>query len=338
MQSSHLQVSALDLATVYWALDTLDSGSEKTPIDRLTPLLNLEKYAHAVEEAAADIRNTTVRETTRTNLAIIGYLCTLGSAFFNSATESIQCGTKPGNRIAFAMIFSWLLPAILLSTLAARFTTADACQRAIRRFIRHLKMPESSLQYHSDLLALEVDISKVQTAEPWSGTIYVYRQRKTSIQHPLSYFPSVIIMLFLSAIPIIIAMFFAVAISYNTPTVGLGCRSIAEIGICLAWLCSFTLTVLPRKFGLVTSKHHLLIVAAKDVAIGGGVVLTVAIIYAGIFNSCFCWSNGLNGIFGHSLYVALGTDAKLELDAETLSPSRGRRLGGADGCLLPDVG
>ena len=115
-------------------------------------------------------------------------------------------------------------------------------------------------------------------------------------------------------------MFIAVAISYNTPTVGLGCRSIAEISICLAWLCSFAFTVLLRKSRLATGKYHLLIVAVKDIAIGGGVVLAVAIIYAGAFNSCWCWSNGLSGVFHHSLYVALGTNTKLEANAEGLYP------------------
>jgi len=127
-------------------------------------------------------------------------------------------------------------------------------------------------------------------------------------------------MLFLSVVPIIIAMVVAVAISYNTPTVGLGCRSIAEIAFCLAWLFSCALTVLLRKSGLATGKYHLLIVAVKDIAIGSGVVLAVAIIYAGAFNSCWCWSNGLNGVFNHSLYVALGTDSQLQTNAENLYP------------------
>jgi hypothetical protein len=150
-------------------------------------------------------------------------------------------------------------------------------------------MPESSLQYHSNLLALEVDISKVQTAEPWSGTIYVYRQRKTSIRHPRSFFPSVIIMLFLSVIPIIIAMFFTVAISYNTPTVGLSCRNRNLPRLALFFHCDRTASQIRTRDGqtapLDSSSeryrywrwrsahrcHHL----------------------RRHSNSCFCWSNGL---------------------------------------------
>lgn len=319
-----LQVTARDLATVFWAFDTLNAGSERTPIEILTPLLQMKELPHAVVEAAADIRNNTVKEAARTYQAIVIYLCTVGSAFINSATNSTQCGTKPGNRIAFAMLFSWLLPAILLSTSAARFTTSDACQRAILRFTRHLNMPETSLlptQYHSKILTHGTVTSSVQAAAPWSGAIYIYRQRKTIFRRPLPYFPSTISMLFLSIVPIIIAMFIAVAISYNTPTVGLGCRSIAEISFCLAWLCSFAFTVLLRKSGLITGKYHLLIIAVKDIAIGMGVVLAVAIIYAGAFNSCWCWSNGLSGVFSHTLYVELGTDNVLQTNAENLYPS-----------------
>jgi len=58
----------------------------------------------------------------------------------------------------------------------------------------------------------------------------------------------------------------------------------------------------------------------KDIAIGSGVVLAVAIIYAGAFNSYSCWSNRLNGVFRHSLYVALRTDSQLQANAEDLYP------------------
>jgi hypothetical protein len=318
-----IQVDPRDLAAVFWALDTLDAGAERTPIDVLTPLLHLAELPYAVAEAAADIRNTTVKEAQRTFLAIVVYVGTVAGAFIKSATNASLCGTKPGNRIAFAMLFSWLLPAILLSTFAARFTTPDACVRAIRRFTKHLEMPEDSLLpqvYGSHALFRKSRTSSVHEAAPYSGAIYLYRQRKRLFRRPFQHFPAPFPMLVLSIVPVVIAMGTAVAISYNTPTVGIGCRSITEILICTLWLLSFLFTILLRKSGLVTGKYHLMVVALKDLVVGGGTVLLVVTIYSGLFNSCLCWSNGLNGVIGHNQYVALGTDAKLQANAEALYP------------------
>jgi len=124
----------------------------------------------------------------------------------------------------------------------------------------------------------------------------------------------------LALFPNIIACIFAVAISYSTPTVGLGCRSIAHISLTLLWFLSFLITITVSKLGLATGKYHLYIVFTKDAIIGLGTVMTVAIVYAGVFNSCWCWSNGLNGIVGRSLHVLVGVDKTLQANAEAIYP------------------
>ncbi|KAF2475403.1 uncharacterized protein BDR25DRAFT_155634, partial [Lindgomyces ingoldianus] len=242
------RVAPQDLAAVFWAFDTLNAGSSNTPIRILEPLLHLPDFPFAVNEAAADIRNTTVKESARTYLAILIYLSTVATAFIKASSSTTQFASRPGNRVALAMLYCWLLPAILLSTSAARFTTSDACIRAIKRFTRHLRHPkftDTSLlpaQFHSHITTMARTTHSVQDASPWSGAIYVYRPCKPFISHPFPYYPSPVSMLLLSIIPILISMCVAIAISYNTPTIGFGCRSIAEISISCMWLFSFLIT------------------------------------------------------------------------------------------------
>jgi hypothetical protein len=319
-----LSVSATDLASVFWAFDTLDADADRTPIDILMPLLHLPDFAFAVTEAAADVRNTTVKEAARTYLAMIIYLSTVASAFIHASSSASQCASRPGNRIAFAMLYSWLVPAILLSTFGSRFTTNDACVRAIKRFTRHLKLPETSLLspgYHSRLMGLKSSRTvSVVRAAPYSGSIYVFRPAKRLVSALLPHFPYPVYMLILSLLPNIISAAFAVALSYSTPTVGLGCRSIAHLTITALWFLSFLMTIALSKLRIATGSYHIKLVYAKDFVIGVGAVLAVAVIYAGAFNSCWCWSNGINGIVARNLHVLLGIDQTLQENAESIYP------------------
>ncbi|ORX97497.1 hypothetical protein BCR34DRAFT_593462 [Clohesyomyces aquaticus] len=320
------RVTPQGLATVFWAFDTLNADSKTTPISILGPLLRLKKFPFAIAEAAADIRNTTVKESMRTYLAIITYLATVTTAFVKASSSKQQCDSRPGNRVALAMLYCWLLPAILLSTFSARFTTSDACIRAIRRFVRHLEdetVTEASIfpaQYHSRFIEKGRTADGVQEVAPWSGGIYVYRPRKPLLSSSLPGYPSPVYMLVLSVLPIIIAMCIAIGISYSTPTIGFGCRSIAEISIGCMWLFSFLVGLLLQALPQVTGEVQLVIIGIKDFVMGFGALLVVTFIYSGAFNSCWCWSNGLDGILNHSLHVLLGVDANLQVNAEKIYP------------------
>ncbi|KAG4430314.1 hypothetical protein IFR05_014204 [Cadophora sp. M221] len=316
-----LQVQPDDLATVSWALDTLDAGGSAETV--LIPVLHRPTFPFALQEAASDIRAATVKEPTRTFLAIAIYLSTVTSAFIKASSDN-QALSRPGNRIAFAMLYSWLIPVILLSSFGNRFTTSDACIRAIRRFSRHLDLEETELlpkQFSSKIIGYGIyHTSDPQKAAPWAGAIYVFRPRKAIFWQNVPHFPSPLYLLLCALAPIAIAVVTAVLISYNTPTKGIGCRSITHLSITTMWLLSFLITTTLQKTGLATGKWLLVIVAIKDAVIGLGSLCTVILIFAGRFNSCWCWSNGLNGVLGHSLHILLGATHLLQANAESIYP------------------
>jgi len=90
------------------------------------------------------------------------------------------------------------------------------------------------------------------------------------------------------------SVFFSVAspfgISGVTPTVVLGCPSLSEIFIGIAWLCSTFVTWGMWNFAVCTGKYHFSFMLLKDTLIGGGTIMLVILAQFGIFNSSWCWS------------------------------------------------
>ena len=66
------------------------------------------------------------------------YIVSPAMAFVNAA-ESARKGEKPpGNRTGFAMIFSWLVPVILLSADTGRFVSRSVCLHLHRKLEHRL--------------------------------------------------------------------------------------------------------------------------------------------------------------------------------------------------------
>ncbi|KAF7510027.1 hypothetical protein GJ744_007131 [Endocarpon pusillum] len=88
-------------------------------------------FDEACKVAASELADSEVDESIRTYLAILFYLFTLSGAFIDAVDKGNE---KPGNRITFAMLFPWLIPAVLLSADTHRFCSSGSCQRIIERF------------------------------------------------------------------------------------------------------------------------------------------------------------------------------------------------------------
>ena len=312
-----------ELATVVWAIDSLNSDRFDSVTRTLQPHLSDNNFRHSIKYAAADIHDVTVREITRTTLAILTYLSTIIMTFVKASSDNNQSTTLPGNRVALAMLCSWMIPAVLLSAAAGRFSTSKSSIRSIQRLERHLSLPTGTLvpeKYRSCFHGLYPEREDgPEAASSWSGGTYVFRpskfllfRRSARVSLSVLMFPSSLLIFCFALLPVIVAVIIAINISYITPTEGFGCRSGAHLAITTAWILSFLFTTLVTKKRIATGKYLLTIIALKDAIVGPAVLLTISIIYAGLFNSCYCWTNGLNGILYPPLRVDINIEPKLQ--------------------------
>jgi hypothetical protein len=321
------------VAAVLAAMEELaDSGSDVNGPNRaiqpyLHPHVDQDVFDDACRGAAAELADSKVDESLRTYLAILGYLFTVSGAFIDAADKTSE---KPGNRIAFAMLFSWLIPAVMLSAATRRFCSSKSCQRIMERFQRSLthtprgcgsetvcKLRQASI-FSPDYSSPE-DIS--HAAHPWAGAIYMYRPEKQIFatgrgdRHPS-------LLLFFASLPVLLSASCAFSISYYTPTVGLGCRSLTQltIGLLLAFSACLTWSFGKVKFRPSNTQHLWWLVLVKDTLIGLPALLTVILVSVGIFNSCWCWS----AIYSRGradAFIALRSDAGRDENSRSRYPA-----------------
>ena len=77
-----------ELATVVWAIDSLNSDRFDSVTRTLQPHLSDNNFRHSIKYAAADIHDVTVREITRTTLAILTYLSTIIMTFVKASSDN----------------------------------------------------------------------------------------------------------------------------------------------------------------------------------------------------------------------------------------------------------
>lgn len=250
----------------------------------------------ACSDAASELADSRANEIPRALLAILGYVFTVIGAFVEAVGG--QSSSQPGGRIGFAMLFAWLIVAVLLSAIVGGFTSRRTCRRILDRFARNIA--SSAQSGSTPYVYAETGVSSMvgrttvttdgfQDAQPWAGAIYTYRPNKSLFtggardRHPL-------FLLLLSTLPVVLSTVAAFVIIWYTPTVGMNCRHIALLAILTAWMLSVFLTWSTRKVGLLTGKYHFYFTIAKDAIIAIPLILLVVLINCGLFNSCWCWS------------------------------------------------
>lgn len=239
-----------------------------------------EAFAEAYQEAASELSDYRVNEAARTYLAILGYLVSISSAFIDAADAS-STASRPGNRIAFAVMFSWLIPAVLSSASIGGFPSKRSCHRILTRLNASTPGLFSHKTRSTLLMGLKSSEDDYFASQPWAGAIYSYRPQKCLFDagskncHP-------VVLCALSIIPIVVCTTCAFVISWVTPTVGLGCRSISELVIGLVWLSSACITWMVPRLGLANGKYLWRILFVKNALIGTGIIVWVLLIEFGV--------------------------------------------------------
>jgi hypothetical protein len=308
-QTATRKVPIKAVAAVVAAMEELDGFDHHVDIIQpyLRPHDRQDWFDDACKEAAAELADNTVDESVRTYLAILGYLFTVSCVFIDAADPGSE---KPGTRLAFCMLFSWLIPAVMLSAVTRRFCSSGSSGRIMERFQQALDHscacdPERAME--SPQVDTDPSLRKNNhAAPPWAGAIYTYLPDKqvfaagSSDRHPL-------LLLFFAFVPVALSTACACTISYLTPTVGIGCRSIAQLIIGLLWILSALMTFLFWNLRFMTEKNCWRIVLAKDslIAIPGWIIAVLANV--GVFNSCWC-SSGIYTRGYENAHIALTND------------------------------
>lgn len=111
----------------------------------------------------------------------------------------------------------------------------------------------------------------------------------------------------ISLLFVLFAYFPALILSYRTPTIGFGCRSMAWTFILIMWLCSVGFDQL-FKFYIPLGQQLWKYTLVKDATIVFFFVSTIITAQVGLFNSCYCQSTAFQ----------LGKNANLQLGPQSL--------------------
>lgn len=316
-----------DRATVVAAIEEIDGFDPNIGL-RLDeflrhPPVDQALFDLACTEAADELADCRVDETPRSLLAILGYAFAIVTAFVDAATG--QSTTQPGGRIAFAMLYAWLIPAVLLSAVVGGFPSRRSCLRILLRFRDTLAMgdpPGPNVLTDARPSRRPGDQTSSTTfyeSQPWAGGIYSYRPNKWLFRggqrdrHPL-------FLLALSILPMLFSFTASFLISWYTPTIGFTCRNITQIGILVGWLLSGILTWTTIGTGIVTGKYLWYVISVKDSIFASITLLAVVFSISGIFNSCWCWSAVYTRGAARAV-VYLNPDEKRQENAKTIYPA-----------------
>ncbi|KAK0652612.1 hypothetical protein B0T16DRAFT_443797 [Cercophora newfieldiana] len=281
-------ISVSDLAELSFALDNLQARSSPQLRSSLVELFRdtalqapaeIPTLQNALQVAGEDLRSTKVTLALPAIVTILIFIANIINELIDSATPSARTASKkpPGNRITFTMLFSWMLPTVLLSAACHRYCEANSSWRAIERFLVSVsKSPEDiGLDAGTCGAGFPTDRSQALESAPYSGTIHSFRpekmhlrwmlsreewkgrksrrrrERRRSFQqrgvvhatkewvwHEMRYW----LPTGLALLPTLLAFGLAMGISYITPTGEFSMRCVVQLSVLLAWLLSYSIT------------------------------------------------------------------------------------------------
>lgn len=248
---------------------------------------------HACLQAANEMSDCRDSGFSKTLLGVINYITTVAASFVHVAAGDFN--NRTGHSIAMSMLFSWLIPTILLCSLVGGFATKRSSEDVLERLYQRFQVIEknnfdtggassqaipaisriSSWGYHAGPLTYNSLI--------WTGGNYSFRPRQ-SCWGKRKFWASCV-----AHIPVIFSTSVAFAISCTSPTAGLGCRSVLELFFGISWITSAWITrVIHQK--TESAYRQWLYICIKDFMIFLAQATTFFLLFWGWFNSCFCWS------------------------------------------------
>jgi len=223
--------------------------------------------------------------------------------------QNAKYTNRTSHSIAFAISYSWLISAVILSAAAGGFPNQHSVEKVLDRIKR--KVPELGLP------TWEVGTTKSGIEAGATGMNYGYRPRKTSkrtASTTANHAPGIgpqgehdskrgqpsLAQLDLKPprrtwvviIPLVASTLCAFFISWYTPTQGLGCRSLHQASLLFLFILSHGITLLIRRFlihGQARTYQYPCIII-KDALVTVTHLTMLGLAFSGFYNRCFCWS------------------------------------------------
>jgi len=298
-------VMARAFAALMSAFDELtdDMGSARADLEATiaenAAQLSKEDLDYILKETAEELIDSRSNEVLRSGLVIINYLWTVVASLVPSIGG--EQSSKPGGRIGTAMFLSWIVTAVMLSNTLSGFSSRRTCLRVMERYCRTVKgrkrdvhvfpnTPHLVSKSRSVLGRLGQRKSRLEDyfkSQPWNGSVYSYRKNKHIVPSGHVADKSPLYLFLLSIAPLFLAITGAFIIIYETPNVGLGCRTLWVMILGGLLLVSPFLTfAITRIRGRKVAWY---LVVLKDSCIAIPMLLIVILSSMGIFNTCWCW-------------------------------------------------
>lgn len=303
-------------------------GEHSFPWDRTQQLHRIACLEAATQ--LSDIRSPTL---SKAMFGLIIYLMSLSVGLIHMATDNITPHTD--HSIAMAVMYSWLVPAILLGALIGGFgkkqSAGDILARLYQRcsiieakgcnegsgkealspaylpqehqaFLSPLRTCSSQSGVGPDtvrwlrLLELETEHSDYSFL-CWSGGNSTFRPRQSSWGKRRPWITAI------AHLPVTCSVVCAFLISYTSPTRGVGCRSLLQSITGATWVINACITEMIRTHTR-SAKKQWRYVRGKNAIIFLAQSTGFFAVFFGVFNSCFCWS----------AWFSLGSKANVLLD------------------------
>lgn len=243
--------------------------------------------------AASELSDCRSSGLAKTLMGVVTYITVISAAFVRIASGDHT--NRTGHTIAMSMLYSWLIPTVLLCALVGGFITKRSTEDVLGRLHQKFEAIEKDEFLHRgdskeavprisrfSRDELYSDVATYQSLE-WSGANYTFRPRQSCWGR------RTFVLSLIAHLPVICACLSAIFISYTTPTRGLGCRSVFQITFGLSWIVSAFVTERIRAW-TGSAYHQWLYIRIKDTVIFLAQTITFIIMIFGWFNSCFCWS------------------------------------------------
>jgi len=219
--------------------ETLQKWLEESPQDKRLARLD------ACRTAAYELADCRASGLSKTLIGTVNYVVIIGASLVHIINGDFN--NRTGHSIAFAMLYSWLIPTVLLSSMVGGFNSKYSSAATLNRLYTDLinierdsnnPAPRNALPQLSPFTSIpgESPIA-VYESLPWCGANYTYCPPKShwGRRNPIGITAA-------ASVPTLLAMFSAVFMSYTNPTVGIGCRSVQQFGFYVAWVVSAFLT------------------------------------------------------------------------------------------------
>ncbi|KAF8457875.1 hypothetical protein BDZ91DRAFT_785948 [Kalaharituber pfeilii] len=348
-----------DFATVLTALDDLPAPPGKSYFTLLTAhaLRDPAYTLRAVRSAASELRELRINNRIPAAFAIFFYVFSVAAAYIQTFVvfpgDEEPINNHISHTIAFRQLYYWLLPAVLLSAYAGYFPSRRSSARILMKLVEETNRRDDTIPQHStpmsassatlveaerqetgarmqepvhDILAIELRLPR-----PYSGGVYTWQVPDCN---PLVFTGSKppntvrlrtrqILAVALAFLSVGISFATAFLMSWLTPTEGMGCRNLAQMGFFGGWILNYFLTKAMCSIyvkwwgGSEVDKILWIVVSIKDAVLFAGPMLAAMHgAVAGWWNSCRCWSAPFSRGYDNA-YIDLFLEKKIKHLAST---------------------